>query len=184
MFTFLFVPCSFPLHPPTPTYPVNGKLAISRTFGDRDFKAFGVTAEPDIVRRDLEEGDEYVILATDGVWDKLSNVQALGVCRDAIRQCRKNPFETYYPEMSIDDDIIMASLKSEAGDGKSLGNDGDDAESTALREILTTEAAHTVLSLSAQEVSLSALDLGRWVSFSLSLSLFLSLSLSLSFGSR
>ena len=68
---------------------MNGKLAISRTFGDRDFKRFGVTAEPDIVRRELQEGDEYVILASDGVWDKLSNQNAMGVVRDSIAQCRR-----------------------------------------------------------------------------------------------
>jgi len=35
-----------------------------------------VTAEPEVKRRTLEEGDEFLVLATDGLWDVLSNDDA------------------------------------------------------------------------------------------------------------
>ena len=135
---------------------MNGKLAISRTFGDRDFKRFGVTAERDIVRRELHDGDEYVILASDGVWDKLSNQNAMGVVRDSIAQCRRNPFETYFTAMSIDDDEILETMSRDSKSG------AEDAEG-GLGQILAVEAANAVLSLTAQELGLSALDLGTYV---------------------
>jgi len=46
---------------------INGGLNVSRSFGDRDSKEF-VTAEP-YVRSEPRRGTEYIVLATDGVWD-------------------------------------------------------------------------------------------------------------------
>jgi serine/threonine protein phosphatase PrpC len=36
-----------------------------------------ITAEPDITLTQLQEGDRFFILACDGVWDCLSNQQAV-----------------------------------------------------------------------------------------------------------
>ena len=54
---------------------INGSLATSRGFGDKSFTKY-ITAEPDIRHRKLEAGDDFLILATDGLWDVLSNEQA------------------------------------------------------------------------------------------------------------
>jgi serine/threonine protein phosphatase PrpC len=51
---------------------VNGVLATSRGFGDRELKKV-VSAEPEIRHRTLMEGDDYLVLASDGIWDVLSN---------------------------------------------------------------------------------------------------------------
>lgn len=53
---------------------VNGNLALSRAFGDFDFKRNSniiaekqiVTADPDIIDRQLTEEDEFIVLACDG----------------------------------------------------------------------------------------------------------------------
>ena len=67
---------------------VNGVLATSRGFGDRELKKV-VSAEPEIRHRTLMEGDDYLVLASDGIWDVLSNqivadiVARSGGCRAA-----------------------------------------------------------------------------------------------------
>merc|ERR1711871_1774307 len=52
-------------------------LAISRAFGDAWAKDIGVVATPDIVRHPLMDDkdgqDLFTVLASDGVWDHLSN---------------------------------------------------------------------------------------------------------------
>ncbi len=55
---------------------VNGSLALSRAIGDLEYKKTAymgpteqmVTALPEIQTRKLDEGDEFVILACDGIW--------------------------------------------------------------------------------------------------------------------
>jgi len=54
---------------------VNGVLATSRGFGDRELKQW-VTPEPEVRCRVLEDGDDWLVLATDGLWDVLSNDDA------------------------------------------------------------------------------------------------------------
>lgn len=48
-------------------------LAMSRAFGDFCLKEHGLIATPRISHRKLTEDDEFIVLATDGVWDVLSN---------------------------------------------------------------------------------------------------------------
>ena len=50
-------------------------LAMSRSFGDHIFKQIGVTAVPDIYTWPLQQGDKFLVLATDGLWDVMSNEQ-------------------------------------------------------------------------------------------------------------
>ena len=61
------------------TWRVQGILSISRSFGDRMLRPF-VIAEPDLVTRPLEPQDEYLILASDGVWDVISSQEAVDIC--------------------------------------------------------------------------------------------------------
>lgn len=87
------------------------ELAVSRAIGDPDFKGFSanshttpptdmffpfpeghslsfcddlVLATPEIQEHELKEGDEFLVLATDGLWDVLSPQQ---VCQ-AIRRIK------------------------------------------------------------------------------------------------
>ncbi|GAU46961.1 hypothetical protein TSUD_403110 [Trifolium subterraneum] len=60
----------------------NGKtpgLAISRAFGDYCVKDFGLISVPDVTQRKLTSMDQFVILATDGVWDVISNQAAIKI---------------------------------------------------------------------------------------------------------
>lgn len=69
---------------------VNGNLNLSRSLGDLKYKqtkqlppeAQMITAEPDITVNALQPDDEFFILACDGVWDCLTNQEAVDFVRE------------------------------------------------------------------------------------------------------
>ncbi|KAI9204755.1 phosphatase 2C-like domain-containing protein [Polychytrium aggregatum] len=71
---------------------VNGNLALSRALGDFEFKDVAdlppeqqiVTANPDITEQTLDQNDEFVVLACDGIWDVLSNQQVVDFVRERL----------------------------------------------------------------------------------------------------
>lgn len=60
------------------TWRVEGILAVTRAVGDRRLKKF-VTAEPELKSHVLQEGDDFLILASDGVWDVMTSQQAVDI---------------------------------------------------------------------------------------------------------
>ncbi|KAK6122026.1 hypothetical protein DH2020_044233 [Rehmannia glutinosa] len=59
---------------------VHGSLAVSRAIGDRHLKKW-VIAEPDTKVIKITPEYEFLILASDGLWDKVSNQEAVDVVR-------------------------------------------------------------------------------------------------------
>lgn len=51
---------------------VEGVLAVSRAIGDINLKPY-VTCDPEIIHHSITPDDQYVILASDGLWDVMSN---------------------------------------------------------------------------------------------------------------
>lgn len=51
---------------------VFGMLMLTRSFGDKEFKECGVLATPNIYSGLIEDDDLYVVIASDGVWDTIS----------------------------------------------------------------------------------------------------------------
>ncbi|KAK0588206.1 hypothetical protein LWI29_035944 [Acer saccharum] len=47
---------------------LQGRLEVSRAFGDRQFKKFGVVATPDIHSFELTDREQFIILGCDGLW--------------------------------------------------------------------------------------------------------------------
>ena len=45
---------------------------LTRSFGDKEFKECGVLATPNIYSGLIEDDDLYVVIASDGVWDTIS----------------------------------------------------------------------------------------------------------------
>ncbi|KAK7270029.1 hypothetical protein RIF29_22886 [Crotalaria pallida] len=60
-------------------------LAMARAFGDFCLKDFGVISVPDVSHHHLTEKDEFVVLASDGVWDVLSNNEVVNIVASAPR---------------------------------------------------------------------------------------------------
>ncbi|CAM6098958.1 unnamed protein product [Calypogeia fissa] len=77
------------------TWRVGGLLALSRAFGDVYLKdwsdgtrngargGFGLTAEPHVTVETLVPEDEFLILGTDGLWEFISNEDAVNMVRSA-----------------------------------------------------------------------------------------------------
>ncbi|AQK89014.1 probable protein phosphatase 2C 52 isoform X1 [Zea mays] len=58
------------------TWRVGGVLAMSRAFGNRLLKQF-VIADPEIQEQEINEELEFLIIASDGLWDVVSNEDAV-----------------------------------------------------------------------------------------------------------
>lgn len=77
---------------------VDGNLALSRAFGDFQFKDQGgltphqqaVSCFPDVTRRNRNKDDQFIMLACDGIWDCLSNEE----CVDTMTK-KINTIKTY-----------------------------------------------------------------------------------------
>jgi serine/threonine protein phosphatase PrpC len=60
---------------------VFGTLAVSRAFGDFELKRFGITATPYITKTVTNKGDKYIVIASDGVWDVLTDDDVLSISK-------------------------------------------------------------------------------------------------------
>lgn len=64
-------------------YRVLGVLATSRSIGDYYMKPF-ISAEPEVTVTERTNKDEFIILASDGLWDVMSNEEACKVARNCL----------------------------------------------------------------------------------------------------
>lgn len=60
-------------------------IEVTRSLGDVDLKSDGVTAEPEVVVVDLTPRDKFVVLATDGLWETLTNDEAVSLVQDTVK---------------------------------------------------------------------------------------------------
>ncbi|XP_047058848.1 probable protein phosphatase 2C 7 [Lolium rigidum] len=65
------------------TWRVGGVLAMSRAFGDRLLKQF-VVAEPEIQEQEIDDELEFLILASDGLWDVVPNEHAVAFVKEVV----------------------------------------------------------------------------------------------------
>jgi len=71
---------------------VNGNLALSRAIGDFSFKKNVdkgaqdqiVTAYPDVIVKEMTPDHEFILLASDGIWDCMSNIEVVTFVREKI----------------------------------------------------------------------------------------------------
>mmetsp|Transcript_30772 Transcript_30772/g.35094 ORF Transcript_30772/g.35094 Transcript_30772/m.35094 type:complete len:547 (-) Transcript_30772:346-1986(-) len=59
-------------------------LAMSRSIGDHAIKDVGVVAEPVVTFHNIDPEDEFLILASDGVWEFISSEEAVEIVRKNI----------------------------------------------------------------------------------------------------
>lgn len=62
------------------TWRVGGVLAMSRAFGNRLLKQF-VVADPEIQEQEIDDELEFLILASDGLWDVVPNEDAVSLVK-------------------------------------------------------------------------------------------------------
>lgn len=59
---------------------VGGTLILTRAFGDHALKDSGVIANPTIRKHFIRPFDRFVVIASDGVYDTLSDQDVVGYC--------------------------------------------------------------------------------------------------------
>lgn len=59
-------------------------LAMARSIGDHAVSAVGVIAEPVVTFHELEEEDDFMILASDGVWEFVQSEEAVKIVGDNL----------------------------------------------------------------------------------------------------
>ncbi|GAA0166536.1 protein phosphatase [Lithospermum erythrorhizon] len=91
-------------------------LAMARAFGDFCLKDFGLISVPDVYYHQITNKDEFVILASDGVWDVLSNKEAVdivasapgrGTAARALVDCATRSWRLKYPTSKTDDCAVV-----------------------------------------------------------------------------
>ncbi|XAR48357.1 Phosphoprotein phosphatase [Bertholletia excelsa] len=91
-------------------------LAMARAFGDFCLKDFGLISVPEISYRCLTEKDEFVILATDGIWDVLSNQEVVEIVASAstrsaaarvLVESAVRAWRCKYPTSKVDDCAVV-----------------------------------------------------------------------------
>ncbi|CAD7694922.1 unnamed protein product [Ostreobium quekettii] len=65
---------------------VMGVLAMSRALGDHWLSDFGITAEPEVMLIEASPEDDFLILASDGLWDVLTDSEAVSLIRECFQR--------------------------------------------------------------------------------------------------
>ncbi|MCD7465112.1 hypothetical protein HAX54_000573, partial [Datura stramonium] len=91
-------------------------LAMSRAFGDFMLKDYGIISKPDVSYHHISPNDQFLVLATDGVWDVLSNDQVVSIvcatnnataASEAVVQASLDAWEQKFPNSKRDDSTAI-----------------------------------------------------------------------------
>jgi serine/threonine protein phosphatase PrpC len=52
---------------------------MSRSIGDHEWQKYGVVADPEFTEREISINDKILIIASDGVWEYLSNEDVMNI---------------------------------------------------------------------------------------------------------
>lgn len=90
--------------------------AFTRSLGDAIAEELGVYAEPEMVTREITEDDKIIVLASDGVFEFLTNQSVIDICakfNDPLQACRAVVAESYELWLQYElrtDDITMICI--------------------------------------------------------------------------
>lgn len=91
-------------------------LAMARAFGDFCLKDFGLISVPEVTHRKLTPNDQFLVLATDGIWDVLSNKEVVDVVHGAptrataarsLVETAVRAWRLKYPNSKVDDCAVV-----------------------------------------------------------------------------
>ncbi|KAG0587469.1 hypothetical protein KC19_2G166500 [Ceratodon purpureus] len=91
-------------------------LAMARAFGDFCLKDYGVIAVPEVTYRQVTDRDKFIILATDGIWDVLTNEEAVQIIATAptrataarsLVESAVRVWRLKYPTSKVDDCAVV-----------------------------------------------------------------------------
>ena len=152
------------------TWRVGGVLAVSRSFGDRLLKQY-VIADPEIQEEKIDDSLEFLILASDGLWDVFSNEEAVAVVKEVEdpEESTKKLVGEAIKRGSADNItcVVVRFLESKTANTKSPRISSEDAsssheEATQGQTVVTSDTDHKI---SAYETNQSrAADSGHKIS--------------------
>lgn len=155
-------------------------LAMARAFGDFCLKDYGVISVPEFFHWPLTDKDQFVILASDGVWDVLSNQEAVDIVSSSpsrskaartLVEAANREWKTKYPTSRTDDCAVVClyldgKMDHERDSTASMDNisieDGSVADPNETQEqqepALTRNFTVRTVPGSAQEKALAGAD--------------------------
>jgi serine/threonine protein phosphatase PrpC len=99
-------------------------LAVSRSLGDIGGTKFGIISTPDVLEIELEVADKVVVVASDGVWEVLSNEEVIeivksyygdknaqGACEELVKTANKRWKHTHGYTDDITAIVIFLMIK-------------------------------------------------------------------------
>ncbi|KAK8627022.1 hypothetical protein V6N13_134651 [Hibiscus sabdariffa] len=92
---------------------VNGQLAVSRAFGDKNLKSH-LRSDPDMKTADINSDTELLILASDGLWKVMSNQEAVDIAKktkDPLRAAKQLMAEALNRDSKDDISCIVVRFK-------------------------------------------------------------------------
>jgi serine/threonine protein phosphatase PrpC len=112
-------------------------LAMARAFGDFCLKNYGVISVPDVSYHRITEKDEFIVLATDGIWDVLSNTDVVSIVSKAtseasaarvLVQSAHRAWRTRFPMSKVDDCAAVCLFFKTDAKSSDLGTKASDVE--------------------------------------------------------
>ncbi|KAJ3703617.1 hypothetical protein LUZ61_007322 [Rhynchospora tenuis] len=101
---------------------VQAILAMSRAVGDRYLRPW-VIAVPEITFHPRSEDDDCMILASDGLWDVVSNEEACDVAYRLLKRHRRNGLvgdATQVPAQAVAEYLLNLALRKQSSDNISV----------------------------------------------------------------
>ncbi|XP_057429994.1 probable protein phosphatase 2C 9 [Lotus japonicus] len=92
---------------------VNGQLAVSRAFGDKNLKSH-LRSDPDIRHDEIDSDTEFLILASDGLWKVMANQEAVDIAKkikDPQKAAKQLTAEALNRESKDDISCIVVRFK-------------------------------------------------------------------------
>lgn len=119
---------------------VKGLLSVSRAIGDALLTP--VIAVPDIIKHEINDTDELLIMACDGLWDVISDQQAVNLIRDETdMQTAAERLRNYALDHGSTDNIsvLVIDLKSFSINRQKLAEAVDNANQIESNNNATEE---------------------------------------------
>ena len=91
-------------------------LAMSRSFGDEMGHGLGIVVDPEILEHFFEKEDKFIVLASDGIWEFLSNEEVVNIVQEyylennvegAIEHLYNEAAKRWIMEEGVVDDITI-----------------------------------------------------------------------------
>ncbi|XWS42977.1 hypothetical protein CRYUN_Cryun16bG0060500 [Craigia yunnanensis] len=120
-------------------------LAMARAFGDFCLKDFGLISVPEISYGCLSKKDEFIVLATDGIWDVLSNKEVVDIVASvparssaarALVESAVRAWKYKFPTSKVDDcAVVCLFLDSNSNNLSTASNAKTKVQPTSMDQV-------------------------------------------------